>query len=217
MDRHPLLHPVMPDTTSPIQIMRRRGQLARPDDRRLQRALASGEWVRVAPGSFARGADWARLTPLERHRAIVIERLHRLTAPATASHRSAAALWRIDTLGRWPSQIEVTTDRANGGRSGGAVRRYVLGLELVERVPFGEHQVTTPAQTALDLARTLPFAAAVAAVDQSIWTGRGGGPLTTIAEIEMLLDSLPRGRGDARARRVLAFANPLAANVRESP
>ncbi|QAY61664.1 hypothetical protein ET475_02265 [Microbacterium protaetiae] len=83
-------------------------------------------------------------------------------------------------------------------------------------MPWGDHEITTPAQTALDLARVLPFVRAVSAVDQAIWSERPGGPLTTLADIRKLLESSAPSRGDARARRVLDFANPLAANVRES-
>ena len=47
----------------------------------------------------------------------------------------------------------VTTERASGGRSGGAIRRVATGLDGVDRVPYGRHEVTTAAQTALDAAR----------------------------------------------------------------
>jgi len=204
-----------PSAVGPVQVVRRRDQLDRVDDRRLARSLRAGEWVRVTADVFARGAEWARATPLERHRVRVVEIAHRLHAPGVLSHSSAAAWWGIDLLGAWPAVLEVTTARASGGRSRGDVRRHAFGLEGVERVPFGRHEITTPAQTALDLARSLPFAKAVAAVDQAVWTGRPGGPLTTIEEIEELHREAPR-RGNVRARRVLGFASTLAANVRES-
>jgi len=93
--------------------------------------------------------------------------------------------------------MDVTTPCATGGRSSGTTRRHALGLDDVERVPWGNHEITTPAQTALDLARTLPFTKAVTAVDQAIWADRPGGPLTTIEEIlRRLGDSRPR-RGDS--------------------
>ncbi|MFT4220670.1 MAG: hypothetical protein QM611_09150 [Microbacterium sp.] len=205
-----------PHETTPIEVVRRRGQLDRVDDRRLRRMLETREWVRIVPGVFARAVDWRALKPIERHRAKVLETLHRMTAPAVVSHRSVAAAWGIDTLGAWPRHVEITTERASGGRTSGLVRRYGLGLSDVERMPFAGRHVTVPAQTALDLARSLPFAEAVAAVDQAIWQGRDGGPLTTLGEVEDLLELAEPRRGDVRARRVLEFASPLAANVRES-
>lgn len=82
--------------------------------------------------------------------------------------------------------------------------------------PWGRHRVTTPAQTALDLARVLPFVEGVAVVDQAIQSGRPGGALTTRAEIEGLWALDAAHRGNPRASRAISFANPLAANVRES-
>ena len=186
------------------------------DDRRLRRAIDAGEWTRIVPGAFAPTADWNALSPLDRHRIFVEEALRRRESPAVISHCAAAALLGIDILGPWPRHMDVTTTWATGGRSSGATRRHALGLDDVERVPWGNHEITTPAQTALDLARTLPFTKAVTAVDQAIWADRPGGPLTTIEEIlRRLGDSRPR-RGDVKARRVIAFADPMAANVRES-
>ncbi|QKJ21221.1 hypothetical protein HQM25_11770 [Microbacterium hominis] len=84
-----------------------------------------------------------------------------------------------------------------------------------ETSSFGVHRVTTPAQTALDLARILPFARAVSILDQALWTARPGGPLATRDEILALWDGAPH-RGNPRALRAIEFANPLAANPRES-
>lgn len=207
---------IVPSTSRPVPLFRRRAQLDSVDDRRVRRALLAGQWVRVAPGVFAHGGEWARLSPIDQHRVRVLERVHRLTEPVVVSHRSAAAVWGIDTLGAWPRHLEVTIARSSGGRSSGLVRRYATGLDRLQRLPFDAQEITTPAQTALDLARTLPFAEAVAAVDQAIWSDRRGGPLALLTEIEGLLAAGPPRRGDARARRVLAFASTGAANVRES-
>ncbi|GAB3804477.1 hypothetical protein GCM10028798_24800 [Humibacter antri] len=144
------------------------------------------------------------------------EALRRIRPGAVISHRAAAAHHGIDVLGAWPDFVDVIVDHASGGRSTGAIRRHATGLAGVRTEPMGEHEVTAPAQTALDLARTLPFVTAVTAVDQAIWTGRSGGPLTTLGEIVELLDADGPRRGDAKARRVLEFGNPLSSNVRES-
>lgn len=112
--------------------------------------------------------------------------------------------------------MDVTIERATGGRSGGAVRRHALGFEGVERVPFGVHEITTPAQTVLDIARSAPFLVAATAVDQALWVGRAGGPLATRDELVHLLESGPPRRGDVRAWRVLSRAETGAANPRET-
>lgn len=132
------------------------------------------------------------------------------------SHFAAAAEHGMDIFGAWPTHVDVTIGRAGGGRSSGAIRRRALGLDGVQRAPFGVHQVTTPAQTALDIARVAPFLVAASAVDQAIWSGRPSGTLTTKDELLRLLDAGPSRRGDVRARRVIEQAEDGAANPRET-
>ncbi|GAA5211436.1 hypothetical protein [Microbacterium kyungheense] len=210
----------MSSTTAPsateLVVMRRREQLDVVDDRRLRRNLASGSWTRITAGSYVVTAEWRRLRPIQRHRVLVDEVARRLEPGAVISHFAAAAQHDIDILGAWPRRVDVRIERATGGRSGGAVKRRAIGLEGVEREPFGMHELTTPAQTALDIARSAPFLVAASAVDQAIWRDRDGGPLTTVEELTSLLDAVPRQRGDVRARRVLDVADPGAANPRET-
>lgn len=199
-----------------VEVARRRELLAPGDNRRLSRHVRAGEWVRIAPGSYVVREDWAALTPIERHRLRVDEVVLRLPTPTVVSHLAAAALWGIDVLGIWPTTVDVTIERATGGRSGGAVRRHALGLEGVERIPFGRHEVTTAAQTTLDLARALPYVRAVTAVDQALWSQRRGGPLCTKGDLLGALEKSDPRRGDVRARRAIEAGADLAANVRET-
>ncbi|WP_336625846.1 MULTISPECIES: hypothetical protein [unclassified Microbacterium] len=202
--------------TPDIRIVRRRDLMDAPDYRRLRAHVRAGAWCRVAPGAYARGAEWASLTPRQQHRVRVEEVVARLDAAVVVSHFSAAAVWGIDVLGAWPTLVDLTTPRASGGRSGGAIRRRALGLDGVATVGFGAHEVTTPAQTALDLARCLPFVPAVTAIDRAISTRRLSGALTDRSEILALMDANGPRRGDARARRALAASDALSDNVRET-
>ncbi len=203
-------------TAPALRVVRRSDSLDPVDDRRRRRLVDSGEWVRITAGAYARRTEWLALTPMQRHRLLVREVGRRQQEGVVVSHLSAAAEHGMDVLGTWPTRVEVTIERSTGGRTGGAVRRRALGLEGVERVPFGVHEITTPAQTALDLARTLSFLRASTVVDQALWTGRRGGPLTTKAELFGLLEAHPPRRGDVRARRVIELAEEGAANVRET-
>jgi hypothetical protein len=135
---------------------------------------------------------------------------------AVISHLAAAAIWDIDVLGPWPRAVDVTIARATGGRSGGAIRRRALGLEALETVPFGRHAVTSPRQTAIDLARALPGARAAGVIDQTISTHRAGGPLATKDELLRFLEDSPTQRGGARARWIIQDAETETANVREA-
>lgn len=205
-----------PDLATPIDIVRRSDQGDPLDDRRLRKAITDGSWVRIAPGAFARAADWHTLKPHERHRTKVLEVMRRLRGPVIIGMFAAAALWGIDVLGAWPTRVDVIRPPANGGRSSGWIRRHPRDVGAIATIPCGQHRVTTPAQTALDLARTQPHVNAVAIVDQAIWTGRKGGALTSLDDIFALWHDGAAHRGNARASRALSFASPLAANVRES-
>jgi hypothetical protein len=201
-----------------LDIIRRADRDEPLDDRTLRKLVAAGAWTRVAPGAFVRTSEWRAQTPLVRHRARVHEVARRMRGPAVLSHFAAAALHGIDVLGSWPHLIDVTVPRTTGGRSSGNIRRRTRapGETEPETVAWGQHRITSPRQTALDLTRILPFVDGVAVVDQAIRQHRQGGALTTRAEIELLWDAGHRHRGNPRAYRAISFASPLAANVRES-
>lgn len=211
------LHPGWMETPPmrEIQVARRRDDTLPTDSRRLRRAVTAGRWVRVAPGAYVPAREWAAMTPLQQHRLRVKEVADRAKERQVHSHFAAAADHGIEILGGWPTAVDVTIDRATGGRSGGAVRRRALGLDGVEIVQRNGHLVTSAAQTALDLARCLPFVEAVAVVDQAIWARRPGGALTTLDEMRRLLESSSR-RGAASALRAMAASRTLADNVRET-
>ncbi|MDE0547273.1 hypothetical protein [Microbacterium sp. C7(2022)] len=139
----------------------------------------------------------------------------RLAPGQVFSHLSAAALWGIHILGAWPDAVDVSVDRSRATRSGGAIRRHSRVIDGAAVQPWGTHAVTTPAQTALDLAACLPFVEGVAVADQVLWTRRRGGPLAHPADLAFLAESTA-GRGSGRARRVTAFARGGADSVRES-
>lgn len=204
------------DRPAPLAVARRSDQLDAANTQRLLRAVRSKEWTRIAPGAYAPTTEWEALTPIERHRALVLEVARRLRSPAVLSHFSAAALWGIDVLGGWPKLVDVAYPASSGGRSSGVVRRHTIGVDDLEMIPFGRHMLTSPAQTVLDLARHIPFVRGVSAVDQAIWVDRDEGPLTTRDEIAERAEAGSARRGDVRARRVIEFARDRAANVRES-
>lgn len=199
-----------------IDIVRRTDRWEPLDNRRLRRALDAGVWTRIAPGVFTRSEQWLALTPMHRHRRRVYEVARRLAPGAIISHAAAAAVHGIDMLTPWPERVDLTRGAAAGGRSTGVIRRHTRALDAIATEPFGRHLITTTAQTALDLARSLPFLPAVASLDQAIWSGRAGGALTDLESIVRRREADPGHRGDVRALRALAFAEPLAANVRES-
>lgn len=198
-----------------LALVRRRDVLPDPIDyRRLRRSLDDGAYVRVAPGAYAPADAWSRLRGIERHRIRVAEAACRVRSPVLFSHYAAAAIWGMDILGSWPRLIDVKVGGASGGRSTGLIRRHVK--DEGEAVPWGLHWVTTPAQTASDLAGGMSFASGVVMFDQALWMRRPGGALATREEVELVVDGARGQRGASRASRSLAFATDASDSVRES-
>ncbi|PZU47815.1 MAG: hypothetical protein DI566_04400 [Microbacterium sp.] len=208
----------MQERTEPsVETHRRREREGAPiNDRRLARAIEAGEFVRIAPGSFVRSADWRSLTPIDRHYLRVLEAIDRVQGPVTLMGAAAAAVHGIDQLSPWPDRIDIAAPRRGGGRSTGLIRRHTFSDLDLEVVPWRTHFITTPAQTAIDLARERGFGAGVVAFDQVLWAKRRGGALATTADVHGILAHCRPRRGHPRAERALAFATPLADSVRES-
>ncbi|MFT4230770.1 MAG: hypothetical protein QM602_10820 [Microbacterium sp.] len=206
-----------PRTEPDIVIHRRRDRDGLPvNDRRLARQLAKGTYERVAPGSYAPGRAWRALSPMDRHAVRVVETADRARGRLLISHFAAAALWGIDLIGDWPETVDVIVPRTTGGRSSGMLRRRTSARTHIETVDWRGHELTTPAQTALDLARIGSFSAGVIALDGARWRRREGGCLTTLADLERIAISDTEVRGHRRMRAALAFSTDLSDSVRES-
>ena len=130
------------------------------------------------------------------------------------SHRSAAIVHGLSLVGPLRvSRVELTRTRdGQGSRS----RRPGILLH-VAALPAGHVSwcrgvpVTSVARTVADLTRTLPFAEGVAVADSAL----RDQPVTR-GELAALLAQCERWPGIQRARRVIAFADPLAESVLES-
>ncbi|WP_309128082.1 hypothetical protein [Microbacterium sp.] len=205
-----------PNTEHPIVVRRRRDPggvgLA---ERRLHALIEGGGVHRIVAGSFALGDEWRRLTPIQQHFVRVLEVADRSRKPQVFMGAAAAAVLGIDRIGAWPHRVEVRIARTSGGRSSGAVARRALGFDGVDLLEWRGHLVTSPAQTAIDVAAEAHFTAGVIAFDQALWRRRDGGALTTISEIERVLAAQSR-RGIGRAAAALDFSTELSDSVRES-
>lgn len=137
-----------------------------------------------------------------------------LTAPpgAVVSHRTAAALWRIDIPLGDQNDRRVDLIVAGAGRAESRADRRVHRLDLRpdECTERRAQPVTTPARTWRDLAAVLRLPALLAVTDQLL-DGR-----CTRADLETQLARRPRGRGCARARAVLPVADARSESPMES-
>ena len=183
-------------------------QRDRIDPRSLARDVDRGVRIRVKRGAYYDAAAWRTLTDHQRHR-IRIEAFASSHHELVFSHYSAAVLHDIPFIGRVPDLVHVVADRANGGRSEPGLVRHCLGITPAELTEVGALRVESPLRAVIGLSRLQPFRRAVAPADHLLRT----------APIEALwagLELANFGHGFAQARRVIEFANGLAANPGES-
>lgn len=162
--------------------------------KRLRRAVARGDVVRVGRGSYALPTADQGLTAAARLSGVV-------------SHASAAAVHRWE-LGLRPERPAVIVPR---NRKVAPERRHGVDLRWRDLAPHErEGNVTSPCRTVLDCAADLPFREALAIADSAL-RHRDVDP-------ELLLDralALP-STGRTQAVRVAEQASRLAANPFES-
>ena len=179
-----------------------------------------GEFIPLQRGVYLPASEWEQLTADERYRS----RIHGATAfadsPLVWSHESAAALWRLPNLHAWPAALHTTVPDAAGGRSSRSLVRHTVGHPLTVESIDGL-TTTALARTVVDLARSLDFAQAVVFADAALHRTDHhvrGLPATslTAADLRAELALHFAGRGIAKARQVVAFADGRADRPGES-
>lgn len=186
--------------------------------RELRAEFERGRVVRLRAGAYALGSEWNLLTPDARYLRRVQAHAAVSDEPVIFSHHSAAAIWGLPLVGTWPNAISVMVDPAAGGRSRhGVTRRFQDGpLSIVERDGM---LVTSAADTAVAMARILPFPAAVAMMDTAIHYPREGTALATRDDLEIALAAIPsrkRVNGRTAAFRAAEFAATESGSAGES-
>jgi hypothetical protein len=103
----------VPDITGSDALIVRHRNRTGQDDRALQRAAAKGELTRLRSGAYVRTAAWEALSPDDRRRleAAATAEMH---ATYVASHRSAAALWRVPTIRKHDGLVHARVTVAAG-------------------------------------------------------------------------------------------------------
>ncbi len=184
-------------------------------ERELRTEFERGRLVRLRAGAYALATEWSLLTPDARY----LRRVHAFAAvseePLVFSHHSAAAIWGLPLIGTWPSGIDVLIDPAPGGRSRHGVTRHFQDgpLSIVERDGL---LVTSAADTAVAMARILPFPGAVAMMDKAIHYPRVGTALADRDDLEIALAAIP-ARKRVNGRNAAFRAADLASTESGSP
>ncbi|MFO7690211.1 MAG: hypothetical protein R6W83_06605 [Cryobacterium sp.] len=203
-------------------ITRADGLLVRSDaatlglDHELRRAVARGHILRLRSGVYLSAALWATLDPTERYLCRIRAYAVSSAQPPVFSHHSAAAIWGLPRPAAWPADVHITVPQASGGRSRHGVVRHAVQRQplTVERHGLRVSSVT---DTAVDMARVLPFAEAVAMMDRAIHVPRQGVALATRDELERSLEALTGpARGRAAALRAGDFASTQSGSGGES-
>lgn len=180
-------------------------------DRELRRMRRSGELTDVRRGSYAVPDDERLATPEGRHAMLVEATLPRLAPGAVVSHVSAAVLHGLPVWNIPMRHVHGTRDARSGGRITGRLHLHVSPLDADDVVEIGGVAVTSPARTALDLARTVAFEQAVVVADGAL-RGLGNDPATLLAAHERAAG----WPGAPKAQRVFGFADGRSESAGES-
>lgn len=168
-------------------------------------------WVRVCRGAYYPRQLWDELDARARHALLVHAAVPQWREPAgVLSHWSAAALWGLPVIGRWPTRVHVTMrDKPRSSQSGIQVHET---FDPPEPVALGRFLVTSVARTVIDLARIRPLTQSLATADAAL-----NLKLTNREALERIARTLPPGfRGRQMAGLVVDLADGLAESPLES-
>lgn len=200
--------------------------------RALQTLCAQGALQGIRRGVYVLGERWRTADVDERYRLVVRATVLAAGHPPVVSHQSAGVLHGLPIIGKWPTTVHISSPGAVGGSSRQSVTSHRgLAPESVEDIEGC--RVTSLARTLVDVAASSPFLVGVTMVDHALRVeqeravrelanGRGWRgdlpirPALTKADLYRELEVVNPRTGRRRAERVIAFANPLAANPGET-
>jgi hypothetical protein len=200
---------ISPNDGDPELVLRRDAVLTGWSDEELGRFARAGQWSRVRRGAYVDGQ--LPTNTVARHALLVAATVGSLRRPAVVSHQSAAVLLGLPVWGAPLDRVHVTRSPPASSQVAGPLRCHVARLRDDEVTSVGGLLVTDVGRTALDLARSLPFEAAVVTVDAVLHEG-----LLEREVIEARLFDIAGTRGSRHAARVVRFADARSGSVGES-
>ncbi len=133
---------------------------------------------------------------------------------AVVSHWDAAIVHELAVLARPTADVDAITRppaASRGRRLRPGVRSHTAALPGHHVVLKDGIPVTSVERTVVDLARAIPFAAAVVTADSALYDGK-----TTATRLYRALDECAGWPGSRRAGEVIDFSHPLAESPLES-
>lgn len=193
----------------PRLVLRREAVAAGYVDQEIRRLRRQGNWSALQRGAYLVGDD--QLDRRARHLLAVRATVAGLRSPSVVSHGSAAALHRLP-LWRVPlAQVQVTRRPPGRSANEGRLHTHVARLPSEDVVAVDGLAVTSVARTVVDLARALPFQAALVVADAALASGA-----TTPDALLAVLTAATGMRGSRNARRVVTAADMRSESVGES-
>lgn len=191
------------------------------DGRLLRRAQATGQKQRLLRGVYAPSSLWNSADDdaryLLRIKAVVLTR----RSQPVLSHYSAARVWGLPILGRWPREVHIATPGpvTRGSRNG--IAWHTAALAESEVVEIDGLLVTSRLRTMVDMARCSGFVSAVITLDSglrqpfALADGRRVGDIPKEQLVEAV-HALGTVRGCRPARLAAGFADGLSGSPGES-
>ena len=176
----------------------------------IQRLRAVGVLHSVRRGIYASAATYGALDPIQRHQVDTQAALLCLREPAILSHESAAAWTGMPLLRPELGLVHVTRPELRSSRREADIHHHPGALPSGHATTCAGTAVTTPARTAVDIARNTNFARALAAVDSCL---RGGVRRDELIATMEFCASWPGARSASRA---VSAGDGRAANPGES-
>jgi hypothetical protein len=170
-----------------------------------------GEWVALRAGAYVAADVLKGMEPLSRHLALIAATMSRAPEEAALSHLSAACLWDIALWEPNLRAVQLTRPGSGSGHRRRSLQTFRTALPLEDVVTLAGYRVTGVARTVVDLAKHLPFEAAVVAADSALHSG-----ITTVDALTSAADRQAHCPGIRGARRVIAFADGRSESVGES-
>jgi hypothetical protein len=179
-----------------------------PDE--LQRLRSRRALLSVRRGVYAAAADYRQLEPLERHRVDTQAALLRLASPAALSHETAAVWTGMSMLKPSLQLLHVTRPELPASHVHAGIHHHPGALPDEHLTVVGNARITSPARTAVDIARNVDFARGLAVADSCLRSGVSRGVLQ---DAMAFCASWPGARGASRA---VSWADGRADNPGES-
>ncbi|NEN05251.1 hypothetical protein G3T36_05135 [Diaminobutyricibacter tongyongensis] len=191
------------------------------DGPQLSKRAARGELVRLRRGAYIPTPFWQQATDDARYGAVLVAVRETRRREIVFSHQSAALLWGIPIIGRWPAQTHLVAFGDRPAHSGNGIVWHHDRIDADDVVQLDDFLVTSIERTLLDLAKSSPFESAVATLDHGTKATirlPNGHPAAGVPA-ELLLERLksegPR-RGCRRARLAMEFSDDRSGSPGES-